>query len=306
MRITSRLLILFIAVSFAFLAYFYLFVHFKNTEAQVYLDYDQIQRKQTIDAIIRLKKSAEFNVLSDYRSREDLLLYCQTKDESWARDNLKPIMESYNFSLVQIYDYNKKLIFSEHNDTVPALEKYYLEPEMLDSLKVARSMDYSLRFSSNLLSVTAGTIHRSADSLSVNPYGYMVVGQIWDNRFFQDMARTLNYNLSITFTEPKLETKERNRYDVHMLYPVNDWKGNTVLWLNFYVVNNALKEVQFLGKQVIFATGGFILLFLLIQFILIEQWISIPLSTISKSLKEKRLDILHKLNDTKTEFSDVA
>ncbi len=306
MRITSRLLILFIAVSFAFLAYFYLFVHYKNTETSVYLDYDQVQRKQTIDAIFRLKKSAEFNVLSDYRSREDLLLYCQTKDEAWADANLKPIMDSYNFSLVQIYDYNKKLIFSEHNERIPALEKYFLEPEMLDSLKLARSMDYSLRFGSNLLSITAGTIHRTEDSLSTSPYGYMLVGQIWDNRFFQDMAKTLNYNLNITITKPSPETKVSNRYDVRMIYPVNDWKGNTVLWLNFYVVNNALKEVQSLGKQVIFATGGFILLFLLIQFILIEQWISIPLSTISKSLKENRLDILHKLNDTKTEFSDVA
>lgn len=303
MRVTTRLLILFIAIGFAFLAYFYLFVHYKNTETRILLEYDQMQRKQSIDAVFKINKSTELQVLSDYSSRDELINYVANPSLNWARRNLDPMIEVYDFSIVQIYDKNKELLYSNEAESYVNLKQYRLEPAMLDSLNSKRNLDLSSAYGSNLLSLSASAIHTAADSLVSSPLGYIVVGKIWDNKFFTDIAKSLSYDLAVTSIEPTIDNPPDIQSNIKIVYRIADWKGNPVVWLTFYVINTSLKDIQYLGRQVIFVTGAFIVLFFLIQFVLIEQWITVPLKILSKSLKENRVDVLDRVRGNDSEFS---
>lgn len=167
-------------------------------------------------------------------------------------------------------------------------------------------MDFLVRTNLVLLQTVAGTIHEVADSTYSDPLGYIMIGDNWDSAFFSDLAKSINYNLSIGTMEPLTSDKSLSQYNIRIVRPMTDWRGLNLVWLTFYVTNPYLKQMQGLGRQVIFGTGGFILLFLFIHFLLIEQWISIPLNMISKTLRENKPDVIAKLTDKANEFADIA
>ena len=59
MRISTRLLLLFIVIAFVFGAFFYLFYYIKREELRVYNESDLAQRKITNDAIMDQSGNAQ-------------------------------------------------------------------------------------------------------------------------------------------------------------------------------------------------------------------------------------------------------
>lgn len=72
MRISQRLLILFILIAFAFGAFFYLFYHIKQEELRVFAESDLNQRRTTIDAIFELKANAMLSHLDDIAITQEM------------------------------------------------------------------------------------------------------------------------------------------------------------------------------------------------------------------------------------------
>lgn len=306
MRITTRLLILFIAIAIAFAGYFYLFIHIRNTESQVFQESDLFQRRQTLDAMFEIEKDTQSGIVSDYRIREDMVNYTRTRDPNWSRQHLNPLPEAYDFHLVQVYDKNGALIYGKYDPLRPGLEDFRLDPVLADSLSRYGGRDFLIKHRQYILSISSGTIHAREDSLNTDPRGIFVIGKNWDNEYFQRLAASLSYSVSISSVEPKLPDEKAQQYNIKILRPLVDWQGKEITWLTFYVSNPYLKQMQSLGKQIIFGTGAFILLFLFVHFILIEQWISIPLHMISKALSENKLEPIIDLSEKNNEFADVA
>lgn len=306
MRITSRLLLLFVLITLSFAGYFYLFIHIKNTESRIFQESDLYGRKQTIDSMFEIKKETQKGIVNEYQISEEMIRFLKTRRAGWAQRNLGSLIKAHGFALVQVYDTEKRLVWSEHDPTLPNLQDFRYEPALLDSLSSKHSMDFLVKTNLVLLQTIAGTIHEAADSSYAKPLGYIMIGDSWDSSFFMNLAKSINYNLTIGSVEPLVGDKTLSQYNIRIVRPMADWRGTNQVWLTFYVTNPYLKQMQSIGKQVIFGTGGFILLFLFIHFLLIEQWISIPLNMISKSLRENKPDIISKLSDKNNEFSDIA
>ena len=306
MRITTRLLILFIAITIAFAGYFYLFIHIKNTESRIFQESDLFARKQTIDAVIEIKKETQKGIVNEYQTSSDMISFIKTGDLSWARRKLAPLLFAHNFALIQVYDVQHQLIFTATNPNSPSLRDYVYEPVLLDSLAARHNMDFLARSGQSYLQTVASTIHAEGDSTYSDPLGYIMIGNNWDGAFFKGLAKSISYDLAMNSVKPVLTEKEQPQFNIRIVRPMVDWQGREILWLTFYISNPYLKQMQSLGKQVIFGTGGFILLFLFIHFILIEQWISIPLSLISKSLREIHPELIADLSEKSNEFADVA
>ena len=306
MRITTRLLILFIAITIAFGGYFYLFIHIKNTESDVFQESDLFQRRQTLEAVFEIEKDTQRGIVSDYRIREDMVAFAKSGNQVWSRQHLDPLLQAYDFHLVQVYDKSGRLLYGNYDKTKPGLEEFRLEPIQADSLISSQTADYLFKHRQYLLSVMSGTIHTREDSLGEDTAGIFVIATIWDSAYFQSLAASLSYSFSISSVEPQQIDEDMKQYNIKILRPLVDWQGKEIAWLTFYVTNPYLKEMQSLGKQIIFGTGAFILLFLFIHFLLIEQWISIPLHMISRSLSENKLDPIISLSEKNNEFADIA
>lgn len=306
MRITSRLLILFIVIAIVFGAFFYMFYHIKHEEMRVYQEADLNQRKITIDTIFQLKNDTQLKLTEDYALWDETVDYIRDRDPSWEKSKLNTIIPNFDYSLVQVYDAAGKVIFSEAKSSIPGLALFELEPAMIDSLRQKKKLSFFTRYYHHLLSLTISSIHPSDDTEhSSQIQGYFLIAQSWDYSYLSNFAKALNYDIRISEEEPVAE-EGAERYNTKIVRALYDYKRQPVAWMVFYSSNPFLIQLRNLGNIILFGTMGFVFIFLLMQFFLIQQWISAPLNMISQSLQQNDPTLIRKLDKANNEFSEVA
>ncbi len=307
MSVNQRLVILFLAIIVAFAGFFYLFYQIRQREASVYHELDFSQRRATIEAVFDIKRNAQIKLVSDYSEWDEMYYYAYTNNQDWAASNLATLIPTFGYSLIQVYDRDRKLLYSATDNQNLKDDAFQFETTVLDSVFSKRKSFFAVRHKNQILATAGATIHRSGDSLRVRePAGYLFVSHSWDNKYLGDLAKSLNYLIKITSVEPTEQDVSSSQYNIKILRPITDWQGRPVSWLIFYTHNPLLKQLQLLGKQILFGTAGFLLIFLITQYALLQYWITHPLKLISQSLKENNPELIQSLNSYRNEFSDVA
>lgn len=307
MRISQRLLALFLVIATGFGGFFYLFFHIKREEMRLYGESDLSQRKGSIETVFKLKADNQLALLDDYSIWDDTANFVKTHNTRWAEKNLLPLLTSFSYSLVQVYDNKNKLLYSGHTEGIMGLEEFVIDSEILDSLAVRKKLYYHSRLGNLILANSIATIHPTSDSgRETAPIGYMLISHAWDSRYLAELAKSLGYDIRISMTPPKVPDAEVSQYNTKVIHPINSWYDVTIAWLVFYSRNPFLIELRTLGNMIIFGTMGFILVFLVIQFVLIQQWISAPLKLISQSLKEASPHAIKPILNRGNEFSAIA
>jgi len=307
MRISQRLLIFFLVIAIGFGGFFYLFFHIKREEMRIYGESDLSQRKSSIDTVFQLKADHQLALLDDYSIWDETVKYIHTKNRRWADNNLAPLLSSFSYSLVQVYGVDHTLLYSKASPSVTGLADFKIDDEIMDSLMVRKRLYYHTRVGNTIVANALGTIHATADSGRTSiPVGYMLISHAWDSKYLSDLAKSLGYDIRISLIEPKIPETDVRQYNTKITHPIRNWYDVTIAWLVFYSRNPFLTELRALGNLIIFGTTGFILVFLIIQFVLIQQWISSPLKLISQSLKEGSPIPIRQISDKNNEFADIA
>lgn len=307
MRISQRLLILFVVIAIGFGGFFYLFFHIKREEMRVYLESDLSQRRATIDTIFKMKQESQLALLDDYSIWDSMENFVGTRNQKWANDNLGTIISNFSYSLVQVYDKNYQLLYNLSDDSITDLEGFSVESEVLDSLATRKKIYYNTRYSSTIFAVAVSGIYASNDVDRTGPStGYLLIADAWDYHFLGDLAKSLNYDIRISLSSPEPEVVDNAQYNIKIVHPVKNWYDKSIAWLVFYSRNPFLSQLRALGNLIIFGTLGFILVFLVIQFVLIQQWITSPLKLISQSLKENNPEVIRPIDHRNNEFADIA
>lgn len=306
MRITHRLLVLFIVIAFAFGAFFYLFYSIKQEEMRVYRESDVSQRRNTIDALFQFKANNLMLVIDDYALSDDMVRYVVSPNPAWSERVLSNLIYSFGYSLVQVYDASANLIYSKSDDTITNIDYFRIQASLLDSLAMGQKHYYLSRHFNTIMANAVSSIHYTDDVNRERPArGYLLVSQAWDYRFLSEIAKALSYDIRVSLMEPTTEDNIE-QYNTKIIRPIVDWNKDTVAWLVFYSSNPYLNRLGALGNLILFGTMGFILVFLLMQFMLIQQWITAPLNLISLSLKENDPEVIKPITTKKNEFADVA
>lgn len=307
MSINQRLILLFIAIIIAFAGFFYLFYQIRQTEASVYSESDYSQRKATIEAIFDIKKSAQITIADDYSVWDDMYFFAYNRNYAWAEMNLSTLIPTFGYSLIQVYDKNRELIYSFADKTILDAGDFRFEPSVMDSVYTRRTSFFTAKFKNQMLATAGATIHRTDDTLRISePAGYFFICHYWDNVYLSELAKSLNYLVKISNVEPTEKDTISTQYNIRITRPILDWQARPISWLIFYYFNPYLKQLQLLGKQILFGTAGFLIIFLVIQYALLQHWITSPLRLISHSLKDNRPDAILSLNKYRNEFADIA
>lgn len=307
MRISQRLLILFMVIAIGFGGFFYLFFHIKSEEMRVYLESDLSQRRATIDTIFKMKQENHLALLDDYSIWDDMGQCIKTRNKTWAESNLSTIITNFSYSLVQAYDSDHNLLYTFSDNSSTDLEGFSIEGEVLDSLATRKIFYYNTRFGSTIFAVAVSGIYASNDVDRAGPIsGYLLIADAWDYHYLGDLAKSLNYDIRISLSNPETAVVNNARYNIKIVHPVNNWYDKSIAWLVFYSRNPFLAQLRALGNLILFGTSGFVIIFLVIQFILIQQWITSPLKLISESLKDNNPLLIHPILNKQNEFADIA
>jgi len=274
---------------------------------RIYGESDLSQRRSTIDTVFNIQTNYQMALLDDYSLWDEMLNFIKSKNKDWADKNLEPLFSTFSYSLVQIYDQNYKLIYHRGSEMIGGYDAFVVDPEILDSLHVRKRMFYNSRYQGTVLANALASIHHSSDtSRLTEPAGYLLITKLWDYAYLADLAKSLNYDIRIAPNQLPEEESAADEYNTKIMRPIKGWYDQVVAWLIFYSRNPFLTELRALGNLIIFGTLGFILVFLVIQFVLIQQWISSPLMLISQSLKENDPDIINPILNKSNEFADIA
>jgi len=307
MSIKQRLILLFLTILIAFSAFFYLFYHIRQKESKAYLDSDYFQRQLTIDSIFELKRSAQKKVVEDYSLSNEIIDFIHAPNPKWAEKNLNSLIPTFGYSLVQVYDARRNLVYAASDTNLYVASDFRFEPEIIDSLNTRKVMFFTAKFHNRMLATVGASIHPQGDTLRLQaPSGYLFVSHTWDQKYLGDMAKSLNYMIKIRNLEPTPEELSSTQYNIRILRPILDWKGKPISWLIFYNTNSFLQQLQTFGKQILFGTAGFLLIFLILQYALLQHWITHPLKLISQSLRDGDTGMIQSLNKYRNEFADVA
>ncbi|MDD2331400.1 MAG: response regulator [Candidatus Cloacimonetes bacterium] len=321
MKISQRLLLLFFAIAIVFGGFLYLFFAIKHRESQLYLESDSAHRKLTIDTIFEIKSNTLQRIVEESSLSSDMLAFIYKPDPEWAENNLSNLIHTFDYSLVQVYNASRQIVFSEAGDKFPGLRNYEFPQAILDSLALGRRLSFHLKEQNIILATSAASIHAAHDTLRFTPpAGYIFVCSSIDNKYINDLAKSLNYHTGISFIHPsKTDTsapapKSSGRdsqaqiidYNIRVIRQINDYTGTPIAWISFRYSNPYLSQLRLLGKQITLGALGCILIFLVIHFTLLHYWISYPLKLISKSLKENDPELLSKLREKNNEVADIA
>ncbi|MDD4814236.1 MAG: ATP-binding protein [Candidatus Cloacimonetes bacterium] len=306
MRISSRLLILFVVIAIVFVAFFYLFYHIKREEMRLYQESDHNQRKYTLDTILVIKADEQKLMGESFSISDALYNYMYDRDPQWAKNNLEPVNTVFGYPLLQLYDAQGQKIYSNTMETNPGFAEYTLESTITDTLSKGGVIGFYDIFHQYTLYCTVASIHPGYDPLRESkPAGYFLIAKVFDYPYLRDLSSELNYDISISRQNPGDESMGEG-YDTRINKALKNYNNDTVAWLSFDSSNPFLQRLRSLGNLILFGTIGFIFVFLLMQFFLIQQWISQPMSLISQSLKDNDPSSIHELSNKNNEFADVA
>ncbi len=306
MRISTRLLLLFIVIAFVFGAFFYLFYYIKREELRVYNESDLAQRKTTIDAIMEQSGNAQLKLTEDYAISDELTDIAYYGDNGWAADNLHTINSVFGYTLLQVYNASGEKMYSQTDEGNPGFSEYTMEKVIADTLREGGVRAFYDAFHQNTVYCTVSSIHPTGDpKRQSSPAGFILVAKVFDYPYLQKLSESLKYSVQITRQRPGDEMVNE-KYNTRIVKALTNHRNETAAWLIFESSNPFLQRLRSLGNLILFGTMGFIFIFLMIQFFLIQQWISSPLGLISQSLKNSDPEAIHELTYNGNEFADVA
>lgn len=301
MRISSRLVILFLVIAIVFGAFFFMFYYIKQEEMRLYKESDRIQRKETIEAVLRANESMQKSFTKDNAGRHAIRDYALSAAYDSSKTPFQDLGSRFSYSLLQIYDSGRRKLYSHTEESVPGLAEYHISTAVFDTLKVGEIYGYYSIFNHDILYCTAGVIPTESGKAA----GYLMTAKKLDNIYTKQLSEDLRQQVKLSLDYMDCESMQ-DRYDSCTIIPLKDYDGKTLAWMSFSSTNPFLRQLQNLAILIIFGTMGFVFIFLLMQYFLIQQWISTPLAHISQSLRQSNSQAISKLSSYKNEFGDIA
>jgi signal transduction histidine kinase/ActR/RegA family two-component response regulator len=306
MKITQRLIVLFLIVSLSLGAYIYLFFLIKQEEGRLYSQADALQRRQILNAFIDIRRNEVMRLAAETAAAPEMLKYVRSRSRDRGNDNLKSLLTRYDLDLVQVYDTAGVAIYSTSTPSNLNLYQYRLPAAFFKSAEQDRQMHFTQAWKQQYIQLSAAPIGSAPDStVKQVSRGFLVLGRIWSVSYLEGLSQGLDYSLRFYTSEPLSET-DKSVFNVNLTIPLTGWDKRSIAWLRFSGDNPFIEQWQSLGKRLLFGMLAFTLVFLFLQFALLFTWIRTPLRMISNSLKFGNPELIAPIIKTNNEFGEIA
>jgi signal transduction histidine kinase/ActR/RegA family two-component response regulator len=306
MKITQRLVVLFLIVSLSFAVLIYLFFQIKELEGKLYSQADALQRRQIINTFIEVNKNDFMRTVDDRAIDDEMVGYVRFRNQTWANQSLYRLIARNDFDLVQVYDTSGTAIYNAISGLAPELASFRMTSEFFEYLRNDKRKYFTEPWKQVHMQMGASTIHLAADSTRQGSFhGYLVLGKLWSVSNLNDFSTTLDYNIRFYDTEPSSKPISPF-FNVNIAIPLQGWDNRPAAWLRFSSNNPFIEQWQSLGKQLLLGILAFTLVFLVLQFALLSSWIHAPLRLISNSLRTGNPELIEPLTRKRNEYGEIA
>jgi PAS domain S-box-containing protein len=311
MRIQSKILILVIIFLCVFLLFLLVYTQSQSNVKNMLVRSDKLQKEDLINSILNMQWNQQFN-----RFRADIYKWDASKglihigQKQWLDQNISPLLKTDGIDCIWLYDTSGQLIYFTSNKNLDVLKNLQFSTLMFEHI-FQTSDGYFHKYTTEGFIVLNGmTISNLQKDMNQSKTKfYLVIGKIWNPKFFSTFGRNIGYKIRLTAYDQNLDKSRKvvkGNPDDQIIINLLDENNRPVADLIFSRANQVLYLFDELSLHTILYFFLIAAIMTLVSLLLLKKWINTPLEWISHCLRSNNPAILSKLERDTTEFGEIA
>ena len=277
----------------------------QNQSFSVLLQDTKKQQVALFDKLLEIEGKNTEVFVRDYTFWDEMVDFISSKDKTFAEENIDTGAETFNASVVEVYDAKRTLIYGLQNDDV------VIPTQVFDQLDKERFAHFFMRVGDGIVEIRGATVHPTEDAeRKTNPRGYFFAGRILDEEYTQVLADITRGSVTIFSSLPKnadeLDTIDSSRGYISFVRGLSGWDGVPVGHLRV--------EKEFLGISQFYTSllkqfwtfSTFLFALIVVVYIFLVRFVARPLRILSRGIRDQNTKPIEGMKEEKSEFGDLA
>jgi diguanylate cyclase (GGDEF)-like protein len=311
MKLHTKFIVIIFLIAVIFTAGFSILRHFQIRHAESVFRAGGDEKQSLFDKIVALKGETLRTLAYDYTFWDEMVDFAATGDRQWASENIDTGLKSFNVQSAWIYRPDFSLVYSSGIFAGYDLKEI---PVPKDGLTELFSKGYFPHFFIDTpdgpMEIRGAPVQPTSDSeRATPPKGYFLAGRLWSKGYIKEISGLTESSIVISRWEPDKIRHDGNssgKKGIVFYRTLNGWDGKPLFEVMVHSGSPVVAELnRFFINELIFVSA-FLLSVVAILAFFIMRWVTIPLKTVSGSLKEENLSLTKDLCDRGAEFSLIA
>jgi signal transduction histidine kinase/CheY-like chemotaxis protein len=246
----------------------------------------------------------------DYTAWDQMVNYIQTKDSTWAKEELDNSLYSYQINVIWVLDSNlKQIYYSTKNQEKDTVRLGFFNAALKEKLSQSYFQNFFIRSSGRLYELHIAPIQPTRDIKRESPpHGYLILGKSVDASYIaalHKIAPEISFTLKndIAVRTPVFNIKNSDiKYDLSLNSITGETLGVIQIERNFSSLTEFNNSINY-----------YLLCFISIVFLLCigfyqlaRRLIVKPIASISKAVHQKDGSYIIPLSKSKTEYGELC
>ena len=293
------LLILLFFASITFIAF-----HVNNKKKDIFIQSNINQVEKSVSIALSFETNRIHKVSFDYSFWDEMVRFINEKDLNWAKDNIDPIITTFNVSSISAFDTLGNKIYSASYELYKPLNYCIFNREVLDSLRGSKFIRFYDETPLGIIEIFGATVHQSNDPKRLNrPQGFLFISQILDSNYLKILSEITGSEVTLINDTLSFQPQENL---IVINKPLHFYKGKTLAYLHFEKDLPFIDQYEKFSKELIglfyLAAIVFILTFLFVT----SRWINKPLRIVEEVLETDDIQKAKSLNRFGREFVKIG
>ncbi len=270
----------------------------KKTDEQHQIQIEQKNVFEHYQAVLKLESILIKKTVYDYSIWDELVEFIQTKETTWSKLNLEPILKTFNVDAVYVYAPDKTLVFSKTDNSLTSITPN------LSTLNINKPLfqDFFQYDDKEFIQFFLAPIHASSDiERTGKPFGFLLLARKWDHTFLDSIAKI---TLGKTTLVPVNKSNTINSDSFSL--PLQSLDNHTIGYISFSYTPSVLLFISDIQNYSAIAGFFIILLALFLFYLLTQRVLFKPIHYISMALRTHNLNYIHALSKQQHELGEIA
>lgn len=265
----------------------------------------QIIYNSDINSFIALQSRIMEQIVYDYTYWDEFAEELERGiSQKWLNENITTLLDAYDFCYVAVYDKNYQLIYESSTDSLNLTK--IVPKEALESISEVKSGHFFIESENSFLEISSGAVRpvSALDKKTINPSGYLVLAQNWNESFLEKISSQFNSEYHYTKNTEPVHVKSTAQTVAPYYY--YDWKGEQIgkVW---FIRNNPLCSLY--NQSSLYMLVILLLSLVFLWFTLrysIKVWVLNPLRVVADILRTESFSDIAVLKKAPVEFAQLA
>ena len=245
-------------------------------------------------------------IAEDYASRDEMIFFTRTRENSWAKSNIRVLTSLHTLSQTLVFNRNKTLIYHATPENKKKEPLFLFNDSVFSFFSSSHSGLFFHKQGLNIYEIAYSAICDPADTLAITPVsGYFVICRAMDNNRLHHLGEITGSKTTL-ITHPEIRPEKAGDGEFIALIPLPGWNNHPIGYLKFQQYQpGALSYLKITNAIGIFyfLLALFLLVFISLVFF---GWLNHPLKKITESLALEHSDPIKTLALKKNEFGEIA